>query len=100
MEVCKMTERLYYAYDVDECTPVQFVGVYVTRWHPEWGQPTVMFAEIEWTDQILKDAADDLLAACKELVRAENEADDEANFQRLVTATEMARAAIARVEGR
>jgi hypothetical protein len=40
-------ERLYHCYDVDEETPVQFAGVYVTRWRPEWGEPTVLFREVE-----------------------------------------------------
>ncbi len=36
----------YKRHDVDEETPVQFVGVYVIHWRPEWGQPTAMFAEV------------------------------------------------------
>ncbi len=37
--------KMYRCFDVDEKTPVQFVGVYTTRWRPEWGEPTVMFRE-------------------------------------------------------
>jgi hypothetical protein len=38
---------LYQCFDIDEVTPIQFVGVYVTRWRPAWGEPTVMFCEVE-----------------------------------------------------
>lgn len=36
---------MYKRFDVNENEPVQFVGVYATRWQPEWGKPTVMFRE-------------------------------------------------------
>ena len=38
---------LYQRFDVDEETPVQFLGVYTTRWRPEWGAPEAMFREYE-----------------------------------------------------
>jgi hypothetical protein len=34
---------LYRGIDVDEETPVQFAGVCVTKWRPEWGEPTILF---------------------------------------------------------
>jgi len=40
-----MAKRFYERYNVDEDTPVQFVGVYTTHWRSEWGEPEVMFAE-------------------------------------------------------
>ena len=39
--------ELYKKVEVDETTPVQYVGVYVTRWHPEWGEPSVAFVADE-----------------------------------------------------
>ena len=39
--------NLYERLPVDEETPVQFVGVYVTHWRPEWGEPEVAFRESE-----------------------------------------------------
>jgi len=39
--------QLYERFDVDEETPVQYVGVYTTKWRSEWGQPEVMFREAE-----------------------------------------------------
>jgi hypothetical protein len=60
-----MTARLYHRYEVDETTPVQYAGVYVTRWRPEWGEPTVLFREVDDDVQELADAAPKLLEACK-----------------------------------
>ena len=34
---------LYKRVPVDEITPVECVGVYVTRWRSEWGEPTYAF---------------------------------------------------------
>jgi hypothetical protein len=34
---------LYKRVPVDEVTPVECVGVYVTRWRSEWGEPTYAF---------------------------------------------------------
>ena len=34
---------LYRGIDVDEETPVQYAGVYITRWRSEWGEPTMLF---------------------------------------------------------
>ena len=42
--------NLYRRFDVDEETPVQFAAVYVTRWRPEWGEPTELFREAEEDD--------------------------------------------------
>lgn len=57
--------QLFRRYDVDEETPVQFVGVYVLRWQPEWGSPTAMFAEV---NDPVYDAAHELLAVCEALL--------------------------------
>jgi len=38
---------LYKRVELKEGVPVQFVGVYVTKWQKEWGQPTVGFVEDE-----------------------------------------------------
>ena len=43
---------LYKRYDMDEETPVQYVGVYTLKWRPEWGEPSVMFAEANETEII------------------------------------------------
>ena len=48
--------NLYRCFDTDEETPVQFVGVYITRWRPAWGEPTVMFREAQ-EDEALAFAA-------------------------------------------
>ena len=55
--------RLFTIHDVDEETPVQYVGVYTMNWRPEWGAPTVMFAPM---DDPVYDAAHELLEACKQ----------------------------------
>lgn len=55
----------YRRYDVDEETPIQYVGVYVTKWRSEWGEPTAMFARVEGNEGDLLDAAPELLDACK-----------------------------------
>lgn len=39
--------QLYEIFDVDEETPVQYVGVYTMRWRPEWGEPEAMFREVD-----------------------------------------------------
>ncbi len=54
--------QLFRMYEIDEETPVQFVGVYTTKWRPEWGEPTAMFAGV---DDPVYDAAPELLKACK-----------------------------------
>lgn len=46
---------MYKCFAIDEKTLVQFVGVYATRWRPEWGEPTVMFREAT-DDEMLKTA--------------------------------------------
>ena len=58
--------RLFTIHDVDEETPVQYVGVYTMNWRPEWGAPTAMFAPI---DDPVYDAAPELLEACRAVVK-------------------------------
>ena len=44
--------RLYECLEVDEETPVQYVGVYVMHWQPEWGEPEVAVREADdWLAQ-------------------------------------------------
>lgn len=43
--------RLFKQIDLKEGELVQYVGVYVTRWQPEWGQPSIGFVEIDKTEQ-------------------------------------------------
>jgi hypothetical protein len=57
--------KLYQAFDVDEETPVQFLAVHPLRWRPEWGEPKIMFREVDDETQALADAAPALLEACK-----------------------------------
>ena len=61
---------VYKRFDVCEGEPVQYVGVYVTKWRPEWGQPTAMFVE---DDDPVRAAAPDLLEACEAVADAESE---------------------------
>ena len=42
--------RLFKMVDLKEGELVQFVGVYVTRWQSEWGEPTVGFVEADVED--------------------------------------------------
>ena len=49
---------MYKRVDPKEGTPVQFVGVYITHWQPEWCEPTACFIEAEYT---LEDALDKLI---------------------------------------
>jgi len=39
---------MYKRVELSEGQPVHFVGVYVTRWQREWGNPTVGFVEAEY----------------------------------------------------
>lgn len=49
---------LYKRLEMNEYEEVQFVGVYVLRWKPEWGQPTEMFREAQ---------GDEMLEAARQL---------------------------------
>jgi hypothetical protein len=42
--------KCYTMVDLVEGTPVQYVGVYVLSWRPEWGRPEVGFVEYEPED--------------------------------------------------
>jgi hypothetical protein len=43
---------------LEEGTPLQFLGVYATRWEPDWGDPTVGFLEVDYRlDDALLDLA-------------------------------------------
>ena len=42
--------NLYRCLDIDEETPVMCVGVHPLRWRPEWGEPTMMWAEADLMD--------------------------------------------------
>ena len=57
--------KLYQAFDVDEVTPVQWLAVHPLRWQEHWGEPAIMFCEVDDETQALADAAPALLAACK-----------------------------------
>lgn len=57
--------KLYYALDPVEGTEAQFAAVHLIRWRSEWGEPKVLFREVDRETQILLEAASDLLAACK-----------------------------------
>lgn len=55
--------RLYQAFDTDYEEPVQFAAVHVIRWRPEWGEPALLFREVDDETQSLADVAPDLLVA-------------------------------------
>lgn len=57
--------KLYQAFEVDEETPVQYLAVHPLRWQEHWGEPAIMFREVDDETQALADAAPALLAACK-----------------------------------
>jgi hypothetical protein len=57
--------KIYERLDVDEEIPVQFCAVYVTRWRPEWGEPTELFREADEKQQALFDAAPEMLDVLK-----------------------------------
>ena len=59
--------RLFTIHEVDELTPVQYVGVHPLHWRANWGVPTAMFAEV---DDPVYDAAPELLEACKAVVKS------------------------------
>jgi hypothetical protein len=44
-----MTEKLYRRIEMDDYKdePIQFVGVYVLKWRPEWGEPEVLFVPVD-----------------------------------------------------
>lgn len=60
----------YKRFEVDEETPVQFIGVYTTHWQPEWGQPEAMFREVDedelsdWLDEQFKAKIQDRRECC------------------------------------
>ena len=58
--------KLYQAFEIDEETPVQYLAVHPLRWRSEWGEPAIMFREVDDETQTLADAAPALLAACEE----------------------------------
>ena len=41
----------YKMVDLKDGVIVQYVGVYVLKWKPEWGQPSVGFVEINEEDE-------------------------------------------------
>lgn len=50
-----------------EGTVLQFVGVYVTRWQPEWGEPTVGFVGDDELQAAAREAVPQLLDECERL---------------------------------
>ena len=40
-------KKLEVEIEVDEITPVVYVGVYVLKWKPEWGEPSVAFVPVD-----------------------------------------------------
>jgi len=51
--------------------PLQYVGVYVTRWQPAWGQPTIGFVEADDAgeeDSGFQQRFDKLLAAAENVL--------------------------------
>ena len=46
MTIFKAIEMEHYK---DE--PLQYVGIYILRWRPEWGEPTVGFVEDDSTEE-------------------------------------------------
>jgi len=54
--------QTYKLVDLEEGTPVQYLGVYALKWRPEMGEPTVGFVE--------DDEAETLRARVAELERA------------------------------
>jgi len=58
--------RVYQCFDVDEVTPVQYAAIYIMHWRPEWGEPDVLFREVDDKQQALFDAAPALVEAAKE----------------------------------
>ena len=87
--------HLYQAFDVDETTPVQFAGVYVTRWESLlWGEPTILFREVDDATQRAADTAPALLKALKALLAA----GESGLMTDWYPAREQARAAIAKAE--
>jgi len=61
--------RLYQAFDVNEETPVQWLAVHPLRWRREWGEPAIMFREVDDKTQAMNDAAPAMLAACEESLK-------------------------------
>jgi len=57
--------KLYQAFEVDDETPVQYLAVHPLRWQEHWGEPSIMFREVDDKMQALADAAPALLEACK-----------------------------------
>jgi len=57
--------KLYQAFEVDEETPVQYLAVHPLRWQEHWGEPSIMFREVDDKMQALADAAPALLEALR-----------------------------------
>ena len=58
--------RLYNAMEPEDGTVAQFAAVHILRWQQEWGEPRLLFCEVDCETQVLLDAAPALLDACKE----------------------------------
>jgi len=50
-----------------EGEPCQWLGVYITKWRPEWGQPSVMFRTADV--QTCVPEVDDLITAARALLK-------------------------------
>ena len=96
--------KLYQAFDVDEVTPAQWLAVHPLRWQEHWGEPAIMFREVDDKTQALADAAHALLAALKALVAVQEAAmagETGDSFRlRIEAAYEQAAAALALAEGK
>ena len=102
--------NVYKRLDVCEGVPVQYVGVYVTKWRPEWGQPTAMFVEDDdpvraaYDAQVARIATltaqrDAALEACEALIEWRNGCADLPTDIALISAYQRAISAIAKARG-
>jgi len=62
--------EIFVRFDVDEETPVQWVGVHPIHWRPEWGEPTAMFREAGNVDIANIPVVKALADACRAFVEA------------------------------
>jgi len=86
----------YKQVELEEGELVQFVGTYVTRWNYSAGPPQVGFVEVDWEEQRLLDAAEDMLEVCKAFVEAWEKS---YQLEKTDVAVRMAKEVIARIEG-
>ena len=87
--------KMFKGFEPEEGKLVQYLGVYVLNWRPEWGEPGIAFIEDDEVEEII----DSLLHELRELVDVVDDCVSEYGIDDQ-SWTKDARAAIDRAEQR